>query len=117
MSTTVWIHDLREMDEQLLNQPVAREGTFRLSPKAEHAARSLSHGSQNVAMENADKNGPRDEASEAARYLKRGQESVAAGKIEVAKVYLRLAVDRGSTEAAQELRCLPQRVIARTPSR
>lgn len=114
MSTTVWIHDLREMDEQLLNQPVAREGTFRLSPKAEHAARSLSHGSQNVAM---DKNGPKDEASEAARYLKRGQESVAAGKIEVAKVYLRLAVDRGSTEAAQALRRLPQRVIARTPSR
>lgn len=117
MSTTVWIHDLREMDEQLLNQPVARESATRLSPKAEHAARSLSHGSQNVAMESADKYGSNDESSEAVRYLKRGQESMAAGKIEVAKVYLRLAVDRGSTEAAQELRHLPQRVVARTPAR
>jgi hypothetical protein len=101
VTTHVWIHDLREMDEELLNSaPRPADDTAGLSENATHAARALarnygpapstarSYGSVSSARATPNASRP---SSLASAYRVRAQHMAAQGKAKLAESYLRLA--------------------------
>lgn len=92
-----WIHDLREMDEQVLaSAPATVDDTAGLSEDAAHAARSLA---RNYGQSTESKRSPvvtpvatsRQSSSLASAYRIRAQHLSAQGKSRLAESYLRLA--------------------------
>ncbi len=106
MSTHVLIHDFTEMEDRLL----AGQAGPRMPVLTGHAARAYAHLRQQTPASRLDSEiqvevpdieaPPRPTEQD---YLAKGRAALAAGKADVAKVYLRLAVSKGSAEAAAEL--------------
>jgi len=116
ISTHVQIHDMAEMDRQILASAPARdESRARLSPRAEHAWQSLRSrqggtayaGSNTGAIGSAPENFKplmsAQTVEQGQAYLAKGRAAVARGKVELAKVYFRMADKLGVREAKSEL--------------
>lgn len=118
VSVSVRIHDFAEMDRQVLSQAARSENGPPLPGAAEHAYSTLnSRHRPATAREPLPDN---DEDAERAakdlavtRYLRKGQAAKAEGKLEVARVWFRLAEKQGSEAATAELGKLNRSVAQR----
>lgn len=133
LSTSVFIHDLRAMDEAILNGTTDGNGAahitghppLRQTDHREYSLRGLTSARRNDAVREtyslnaqavppaqftpAESTPAEPVESKADRYLRLGREAVAAGKLSVAKLHFRAAERNGSTAAVSELASLTLR--------
>jgi len=118
VSTKVWIHDLRAMDEMILNSAPSRaniRGPAGLTGSVRHAYSELFDRSaeqsrnRSVAGPNRSssaKPGPLASSGKGAAYYRMGLRALKQNRASVAKIHFRMAAKHGSISAERELRKL-----------